>query len=72
MEKRATKERNISDDSDNHLGNKLQLSRRLEPQDDSDNDIPLPEKLREECTQRRLGRIRKKPKNPGKFEFDKL
>jgi hypothetical protein len=44
----------------------------VEPQDDSDDDLPLPEMLTEECTQGRSGRIRKKPKQPHGFEFDKL
>lgn len=44
----------------------------IEPQDDSDDDIPLPEILTEECMQVRSGRIRKKPKQPDGFEFDKL
>jgi hypothetical protein len=37
--------------------------------DDDDNGLPL---LSEECTQGRSGRIRKKPKQPAGFEFDKL
>lgn len=44
----------------------------VEPQDNSDNDLPLPEMPTEGCTQGRWGRIRKKPKQPDGFEFDKL
>ncbi|KAJ6110883.1 hypothetical protein N7486_003118 [Penicillium sp. IBT 16267x] len=44
----------------------------VEPQDDGDSDLPLPEMPTEECTQGRLGRIRKKPKQPDGFEFNKV
>jgi hypothetical protein len=44
----------------------------VEPRDDSDNDLPLLEMPTEECTQGRSERIRKKPKQPNGFEFDKL
>ncbi|CRL30830.1 unnamed protein product [Penicillium camemberti] len=44
----------------------------VEPQDDGDNDLPLPEMPTEGSTQGRSGRIRKKPKQPDGFEFDNL
>ncbi|KAJ5300082.1 hypothetical protein PENANT_c146G01845 [Penicillium antarcticum] len=44
----------------------------VEPQDDGDNDLPLPEMPAEGSTQGRSGRIRKKPKQPDGFEFDNL
>jgi hypothetical protein len=44
----------------------------VEPQENSDNDLPLPEMPTEEYTQGRSGRIRKKPKQPDGFKFDNL
>lgn len=44
----------------------------VEPQNDGDNDLPLPKMPIEGCTQGRSGRIRKKPKQPDGFEFDNL
>ncbi|KAB8067217.1 hypothetical protein BDV29DRAFT_186572 [Aspergillus leporis] len=47
-------------------------SKSSEPQDDGDNGLPLPEMATKESTQARSGRIRKKPKQPKRFEIDKL
>ncbi|KAJ5742543.1 uncharacterized protein N7511_011275, partial [Penicillium nucicola] len=44
----------------------------VEPQDDGDKDLPLPDMPTEKPTQGRSGRIRKKPKQPDGFEFDNL
>lgn len=44
----------------------------VEPQDDGDNDLPLPEMLTKGSTQGRSGRIWKKPKQLDGFEFDNL
>lgn len=43
-----------------------------EPQEDSDDGLPLPETPTKEGTQQRSGRIRKKPKLPDGFEIDRL
>ncbi|KAJ5771476.1 uncharacterized protein N7511_003527 [Penicillium nucicola] len=48
------------------------LHSAVEPQDDGDKDLPLPEMPTEKPTQGRSGRIRKKPKQPDGFEFDNL
>jgi hypothetical protein len=51
---------------------KRPLKRTSEALDDADNGLTLPEMLKEESTQARSGRIRKKPKMPEGFEIDKL
>lgn len=43
-----------------------------EPQEDSDDGLPLPEMPTKEGTQQRSGRIQKKPKLLDGFEIDKL
>ncbi|KAJ5318350.1 hypothetical protein N7476_004770 [Penicillium atrosanguineum] len=53
-------------------GQKRRRKKTSEALDDADDGLPLPEMPIDQKTQRRSGRVRKKPKLPKGFEIDKL